>query len=355
MLEALNGNFTLFAERAEGNPHIFTAEVKTLTPPSPALLDEAMAAELSRQEHDRLTAQVPSLFAVEVQRLPSVPEAGRGAALRIAAWNAERLKYHQPSVALVKADDPDILLLSEADIGMARSGNRHTVAELARDLGMSYAYGVEFVEHGLGDSRERSWHAGETNSVGFHGNALLSRLPIRDVAMIKLDDGAVWWVDAEDGQGRLGSRMAIAALVETPLGPVVAVSIHLESKTDAADREQQIRRLVTAVDQIAGDLPVVMGGDLNTKTIVDEMRDIEAAEPLFAVLRGAGYGWNGANDFAVSQRTRPDGTPEPPFARLDWLASRGLAASEPRTVPAVDDSGAAISDHDLVSAVFSRA
>jgi hypothetical protein len=45
---------------------------------------------------------------------------------------------------------------------------------------------------------------------------------------------------------------------------------------------------------------------------------------------------------------RPDGRPLPPFRRLDWLFTRGLTPSEPRTVAAVDDRGAAISDHDVL-------
>jgi endonuclease/exonuclease/phosphatase family metal-dependent hydrolase len=45
---------------------------------------------------------------------------------------------------------------------------------------------------------------------------------------------------------------------------------------------------------------------------------------------------------------RPDGYPVPPFRRIDWLFTRGVTASSPRTVPAVDAEGAAISDHDAV-------
>ncbi len=340
-----------FSANAAGNPYIVTNEVPALALPPAGLAAEARRAVLVRTEHDRLASQVPALSSIEVVRLSSkAPEAAES--VIVAAWNAERLKYHEPSVSLVHDSHADILLLSEADFGMARSGNRHTTADLAQTLGMSYAYGVEFFEMGLGDERERTWHAGEDNRVGFHGNGILTRFPIREVALIRLDDGAVWWMDAEEGQGRLGSRMAIAAVIDTAIGPLVAVSIHLESKTDPADRERQTARLVAAVDQIAGDLPVVMGGDLNTKAIRDGSREIETREPLFSVLREAGYAWEEANDFAMSQRTRPDGTPQPPFARLDWLAFRGLAASRPKTVPAVDARGVAISDHDLVSAVF---
>jgi len=74
----------------------------------------------------------------------------------------------------------------QLDIGMARSGNRHTVAELAVALGMGYAYGIEFIELGLGDEREEEWHKDERNAAGFHGNAILSRYPLNDFALIRL-------------------------------------------------------------------------------------------------------------------------------------------------------------------------
>jgi endonuclease/exonuclease/phosphatase family metal-dependent hydrolase len=345
---------TSFAARAMGDRNIITATLARLPVPSPAFFDEARGAALTAAEHDRLAGALPALSAIEVvRREASGGYAGHGST--VAAWNAERLKYHAPSVELVRRSGADILLLSEADLGMARAGNRHTVADLARDLGMSYVYGVEFVELGLGDSRERAWHANETNAVGFHGNALLTRLPIRDAALIRLDDGGVWWMDAEDGQGRLGSRMAIAAQIETGKGPIVAAVAHLESKSDPEDRGRQTSRLVEALDKLAGDLPVVIGGDFNTNAVPAGSREPEAHEPLFGILARAGYGWNSANDFAVTQRTRPDGTPLPPFTRIDWLFTRGFAASRPSTLPAVDAAGAAISDHELLVATVEPA
>lgn len=339
-----------FKARAAGRSDIVTLALQSLPVQDPDFFAEAREAAPTLAEHDRLARRVPALSAIEVSRRAADLPATSG--LVVAAWNAERLKYHAPSVDLVRNSGVDILLLTEADLGMARAGNRHTTSDLAADLGMSYVYGVEFVELGLGDSRERAWHDGETNAAGFHGNALLTRLPLKEAALIRLDDGAVWWTDAQDGQGRLGGRMAIAALVETPFGPVVAVSAHLESKSNADDRARQIARLTAAVDCLAGDLPVVIGGDLNTNGVPEGSRTPEDHEPLFGVFAAAGYAWERANDFALSQRTRPDGTPLPPFARIDWLAARGLTASEPRTVPAVDGKGYAISDHELIVARF---
>lgn len=336
-------------------PELVTVTVPSLPPPPPGFVGEAVRAPKTRAEHDRLVIDLPAFNAVEI-RGPA-PVIRPDGPLRIAAWNAERLKYHTASADLVAGVGPDILLLSETDLGMARSGNRHTTRDLAGALGMGYAYGVEFLELGLGDARECAWHAGETNAIGFHGNALLSRLPFSDVALIRLDDGAIWWLGAEGDQSRLGWRMAIAATIETGQGPLWAVVVHLESKTDAADRALQVARLLAAIDRLAGDLPVVIGGDLNTNALMGHtpanwLAGPQKHEPLFALMSEAGFAWQEANTPDATLRMRPDGTPLPPYCRIDWLFSRGLAAANPRTVPALDKAGSAISDHDLIVADF---
>ncbi len=343
-----------FADKAAaaGLAHVVAASVPALPRPPAAVLEEAERAALTHDAHDALALDLPAFNALEWLARPAMPAAGQP--LRVAAWNAERLKHADPSAALVAGSRADILLLTETDLGMARSGNRHTTADLAAALGMSYAFGVEFLELGLGDDRERAWHRGETNRVGFHGNALLSRLPLVDVALIRLDDGAVWWLDAPKGQRRLGWRMAIAARIETAAGPLLAVVVHLESKSDPADRARQVARLLRTIDLLAEGLPVVIGGDFNTKALpaesADWWADPAAHEPLFGLMAAAGFDWQGANTADVTMRTLPDGKPQPPFHRLDWLFVRGLRASAPATVAAVDDTGDAISDHDLIAA-----
>ena len=326
-----------------------------LPAPDPADLRAARTVPASKAEHDRIARGITALSAVEY-RPPekTVPPRGR---LRIAAWNAERLKYAAPSAALLNALDADIVLLSETDVGMARSGNRHTTADLAAALGMGYAYGVEFVELGLGDAREQAWHQGQRNAVGLHGNAILTRLPLQDLVLIRLDAGGRWFADRPNGGGnqrRLGGRMALAGRVGTDAGDLVVVSLHLESDSDANDRAQQMTRLLAALNARYGAARMVIGGDCNTAEFPagDDSRiwadRCEAYEPLFEVMREAGFDWRDANDMAPTQRQRPDGRPLPPFHRIDWLFTRGVAASAARTIAAVDDKGAAISDHDAL-------
>jgi endonuclease/exonuclease/phosphatase family metal-dependent hydrolase len=341
---------------------IFSSVTAALPAPGHAEITAALTAEPTRAEHNRLARAVTALTAIEY-RPPETLTAPRRP-LRLAAWNAERLKYGEASTQLFAALDCDVILLSEADVGMARSGNRNTVAELAGALDMGYAYGVEFVELGLGDDREQIWHKGQRNHAGLHGNAILSRLPLHDLALIRFDSGARWFQDRVNGsatgtQRRLGGRMALCGRIETDDGDLVIVSVHLESDSDADDRAQQMARLLHAINGCYDKARMVIGGDCNTASLpeVDEARPedartwfhrCDAYEPLFGVMQQGGFGWRTANDMAATQRMRPDGKPLPPFRRLDWLFTRGLVGSAPRTVAAVDDRGSAISDHDVL-------
>jgi endonuclease/exonuclease/phosphatase family metal-dependent hydrolase len=69
---------------------------------------------------------------------------------------------------------------------------------------------------------------------------------------------------------------------------------------------------------------------------------------MFAVMRDNGFSWAKANTDEPSCRTRPDGTPQGPFTRIDWIFTRGLDAADPGTLPAIDAEGEAISDHEAL-------
>ena len=327
-----------------------------LVPLDAAVRAEALAGPSDAARHDALAARVPALHGLVLSPPPA--PAPVPATLRVAAWNAERLKHGAASAALLERSGADVVLLSEVDLGMARSGNRDTAAELAAALGMGHVYGVEFVELGLGDARETRWHAGERNAAGFHGNAILSRFRLAEAFKVRLDDGGAWFGAAGRAeQRRLGGRMALAVrLADAPV-PLWVVEVHLESRSTPELRAAQMRRLLAALAERIGDAPCVIGGDLNTLALPRgdalpeaALRDPAGAEPLFALAAAAGFGWVAANTADVTSRTRPDGAPLPPFTRIDWLLVRGLGARAPATLPALGPDGLAISDHDLVAA-----
>jgi endonuclease/exonuclease/phosphatase family metal-dependent hydrolase len=328
--------------------------VPALPEPSPQLLAQAQRVAASRAEHDRLAAALPCLQAIEL--VPSPQPQALGSRVRIAAWNAERCKYLPESAALLDGIGADIVLPTELDIGMARSGNRHTVRELAHVLDAGYAFGVEYVELGLGDDREKAWHANESNAVGLHGNAILSKAPLDRPAIVRLDDGARWFAGEQStSERRIGARMAVLASLDAGGTPLLVAAVHLESSTDAADRAAQVAVLLKAIEQRADGRAVIIGGDFNTSALppaeTDESAWFDRAtshEAMFVRFSEAGYDWRTANTRSVTERMRPDGTPQPPYRRIDWFFTRGTAVRRARTVPATDATGSAISDHDVI-------
>ena len=318
------------------------------------LLAEARSVPASRAEHDRLVTALPCLHGIELG-VPPKPLT-LGSRVRIAAWNAERCKYLPESAALLAGIGADVVLLSELDVGMARSGNRHTPRELARSLGSGYLFGVEYVELGLGDNREKAWHAGQSNEIGLHGNGILSKAALERPVVMHLDEGARWFAGAQSTQERrIGWRMAIGATVDAGGVPLFVASVHLESSTDPADRAAQVDMLLRAVEERARDCPIVIAGDFNTAALppadasdASWFQSPSAYEPLFGLFADAGYDWRAANQPAATERTRPDGTPQPPFRKIDWFFTRGVLVRRAFTLAATDLRGSAISDHDVI-------
>lgn len=79
--------------------------------------------------------------------------------LKIVVFNAMRGTHFDAILERIRATealrDPDMMLVSELDIGVTRTGNRHVPSDLARALDMSYAFATEFVELSKGDAGER--------------------------------------------------------------------------------------------------------------------------------------------------------------------------------------------------------
>jgi endonuclease/exonuclease/phosphatase family metal-dependent hydrolase len=328
--------------------------VPALPEPSQQQLVQARHVTASRLEHDRLAAGLPCLQAVEL--VPPPQPQPLGSRVRIAAWNAERCKYLPESAALLDGIGADVVLLTELDIGMARSGNRHTVRELAHLLGAGYAFGVEYVELGLGDDREKAWHANESNAVGLHGNAILSTAPLERPAVVRLDDGARWFAGEQStSERRIGARMAMVASLDAGGTPLLVAAAHLESSTDAADRAAQVAVLLEAIEARADGHAVIIGGDFNTSALPPAETDDGAwfdhaasHEAMFARFGDAGYEWRTANTRSATERMRPDGTPQPPYRKIDWFFTRGAAVQRAATVAAIDATRSAISDHDVI-------
>lgn len=180
---------------------------------------------------------------------------------RLVAWNIERGMHFEKQLAALQghpALDADVILLTEADIGMARSGNRHVAQDLARGLGMHCAFAPCYLNLAKGAGVEREI-TGE-NELGLHGNAVLSRYPLRRVRAVELPNGRDKMLGREK---RIGRQIALLADVKFPNYAVTVASVHLDAMSSQPHRCRQMRRVLESLDTR---LPTVIGGDWNTTT-----------------------------------------------------------------------------------------
>lgn len=320
--------------------------VSILTVPSQETRAGFRTIERSIAAHDAVMAALGEMNSIEIGGEPS-PSEPLAFPFTVAAWNLERCLFPPESAAHLAATGAPVVLLSEMDNGMARTGQRHPTAEVAASLHMQYAYGVEFIELGLGSDTELEFCKDDFNGKGFHGNALMAAVPLGQPFMIRLWGERLWFTDGGD-QPRVGERFAIGAVIETEARPFVAVSTHLESATTASYRERQVKELIDALDEAFPAMPVLIGGDLNTGNHAGG--DFEA-EGLFAMSAAAGFTRHGGPiELMTTRASLITRWPERAM-KLDWFLSRGLKIGESRIIPSLDADGRPLSDHDLVTCV----
>ncbi len=340
---------------AAGKPRITSRVVEKLRPVS---LERRAALDVNtgKKTAVELNRQIPEIDDIEVSNGAS--NAGARKTLRLIAWNTERGRHWRNGARLIQETDalrdPDIILLGEMDLGMARSANEHTTREMAAALGMNYAYGVEFVELTGGELEERQLYPG-ANEWGYHGNAILSRYPLRNVRMMRFPGIEKWYAGsygADEGeklQKRLGGRMALLATINLGGRDVTIVSVHLESsKKDSAARKRQTAWLLDEVRAYAKGTPVILGGDLNAVP----------TEPMFENVRAAGFRVEDTNaTTGGSTQKVVDGKVVIGDHYIDYVLVRGLRAVKDETSPKViaatypaGADGKILADHAIVTA-----
>jgi endonuclease/exonuclease/phosphatase family metal-dependent hydrolase len=350
----------------------------------------------------RIAAEVEAVLAavvVEDPRREGEPAAAVDGTLRALAWNIERGGRLDDVVDCLRREPRlaacDLLLLTELDHGMARSHNRFVARDLALALGMAYAFAPCYLALSKGSGLEARVE-GE-NTLALHGNAVVSRHPLRDCHSLALPNGK----DLMRGrEKRLGSQRAVVATVLHPAGPLRAVSVHLDAHSSQRHRYRQMCLVLDHLDRLEPRLPVLIGGDWNTSTY-DSSRALYAIlgywlrlamgvrnvienhyphpdrwfeRHLFAELGRRGYRWRDLNqagactwhydvrDLAVNSNLR-EWIPGWCFwfieqalrvsggrcgLKLDWFAGRDLEP-DPAAPPAVVRDLGAVSDHDPIA------
>lgn len=260
-----------------------------------------------------------------------------GPYIRVGSWNIARgmnvekikLIYQNPdllistipqetsfgNVKIIKNDDKkinedikniksmDILVLNEVDYGMPRTQYKDVARAIALAGGYNYAYAMEFFEidpvHlGLEDykwSEERfllqegiikDLNVNKERYKGVHGNAILSKYPLKNVRILRLPKSYDWYKNEKKRateleklrrnvaehvfseeiirELRLGSRIALIADIDIPEAntPITIVCAHIENRTPPEQRRKQMQVILNNIKNIKN--PIIMAGDFNT-------------------------------------------------------------------------------------------
>jgi len=194
----------------------------------------------------------------------------------------------------------DVWVLGEVDWGVKRTQYREVIRELGNALHMNWAYGVEFLEidsKQLGtdtfedkeDEQARQqlldqFRVDKDRVRALHGNAVLSRYPIRAARLVPLKAGYDWFKETkitalekakrkaavligEDllQEVRRGGRTTLFVDLDVPDAPghrLTVAATHMENRAKPKVRRQQMVELLNEVRDVHN--PVVVAGDLNT-------------------------------------------------------------------------------------------
>lgn len=344
----------------------------------------------------------------DIRRMLDTPETGNfrhskdappaRAKYRFVAWNVERGAQFDGQVDALLTHpvlrEADVLLLTETDSGMIRSGNRNVARAMACALGMQYAFVPCYLNLTKGSGIEQDL-PGE-NTLGLHGNALLSRYPMGNIRPAFMENGVDIMASREK---RIGRQAAVAADIRFPNGTVTAVSVHLDAQSTQRHRYLQLRDVL---DSVSAAQSLVVGGDWNTSTYnssraltailgfwlrvmmgVDNVIRNHYLHPyrhferdLFRLLEERGFDYRQCNrlgehtvsydvdDLRATKALR-DWVPGWCFhfirwalrnhggrcpVKLDWFATRGVRCRNPVVIHDVREGRAVpLSDHDAIT------
>jgi endonuclease/exonuclease/phosphatase family metal-dependent hydrolase len=238
-------------------------------------------------------------------------------------------KVHAERVAAAVADlDADILGLQEVDRAQPRSGLLDLTAIAAEALGAPVHRFAAAVVGTPGETWQ-PWHAGHDTghpqaTHPQYGIALISRWPVRTWQITPLPPAPVRspvWASGPGGGLLLlkdEPRVLIAAVVDTPTGPVTVANTHLSFMPG-----WNIRQLRAAVRALRGlPAPRILLGDLNLPAL-----------PVRAVT-----GWR-------TLARRPTYPSPAPKAQLDHILADPHGAAALGRVAQIRTPAVGVSDH----------
>jgi endonuclease/exonuclease/phosphatase family metal-dependent hydrolase len=253
---------------------------------------------------------VPAIPAQALQTLLSgnyAPPAGFHASASILNWNIERGKHLDDIKAQIRQLKPDLCIFQEVDLGARRTHGEDVAKELAQAFAMNYVFAPEFQELGQGTAEEPA----------YHGQALLTTLPVRSSRMIRFQHQSGFWKprrllasSVPLLQRREGGRVALTAELDNGGKPLVVYNLHLESKGTGQLRLEQLEEVLDDAQRYPKETPVIIAGDFNSFT---------NHSSLIPRLRQAGF-----RSAFGDQRVRTHVV----AGALDWVFVRGAIECE---------------------------
>jgi endonuclease/exonuclease/phosphatase family metal-dependent hydrolase len=178
--------------------------------------------------------------------------------IRVISWNIARGTRLEEITEFLAGMNAELILLQETDRNARRSGWRDVAAEIARALGMNYAFGIEFEELAQGSRA----------SPAYHGQATLSVFPLSDFRVLRFRRQSKFWHPywgiprLAAFQRRVGGRMALMSHICVGATMLAVYNLHLESRSDEI-RRAQFAELLDEIGQNGCEIPVIVGGDFN--------------------------------------------------------------------------------------------
>jgi endonuclease/exonuclease/phosphatase family metal-dependent hydrolase len=227
---------------------------------------------------------------------------GSNGRIHLVSWNIERGLRLPQVIEFLRQESPDICLLQEVDLNARRTRRTNVAQTIASTLRLNYVYGTEFEELSQGSGSQKA----------YQGQAILSWGEFRDARVLRFRRQSEYWRSRwflpnwTVFQARQGGRMALAAEVELGRTRVAVYNMHLESKGEDDLRMAQLTEVLQDTRRYRPDDPVLIAGDLNTRTSPCPLRQSLLACRFQDACAPLGC-----------RATKPNGQ------RLDWIFGRG--------------------------------
>jgi endonuclease/exonuclease/phosphatase family metal-dependent hydrolase len=220
----------------------------------------------------------PTPVALETLRSGSYSrETAPRARATILDWNIDRGKNLADIEGQMRQLDPALCIFQEVDLDARRSGEIDVAKKLAQEFHMNFVFAPEFQELSQGTAE----------CPAYHGQALLTKLPIRSSRMLRFVHQSGFWKprpllksSMPLWQRREGGRVALITELDNGAKPLVVYNLHLESRGKDQLRLAQLDEVLDDAKRYPPETSVIIAGDLNTKT---------AHSALMPRLRQAGY------------------------------------------------------------------